>query len=146
VSIRREELKAMLVAQPGPPGPSFIPSVDNEVHIIADLMKSVSASTINDVNCRASVSTVLDKLPEAHILHLASHGYQRPDPLQSCFAFHDGPLTISALMKLNLPNAMFAFLSACETAKGDQNQPDQAVHLAASLLFCGFRSIIGTMW
>jgi CHAT domain-containing protein len=41
---------------------------------------------------------------------------------------------------------MFAFLSACETAKGDRSQPDQAVHLAASLLFCGFRSVIATMW
>jgi CHAT domain-containing protein len=42
--------------------------------------------------------------------------------------------------------AVLAFLSACRTAQGDANAPDQAVHLAASMLFCGFWSVIGTMW
>lgn len=37
-------------------------------------------------------------------------------------------------------------LSACETATGDSEQPDQAVHLAAAMLFVGFRSVIATMW
>jgi CHAT domain-containing protein len=58
----------------------------------------------------------------------------------------DGRLTIKEIMQLNLPRAALAFLSACQTAKGDKNAPDQAVHLAASMLFCGFRSVIGTMW
>jgi CHAT domain-containing protein len=68
------------------------------------------------------------------------------NPLESHFVLRDGPLSIEALMKVELPNAVFAFLSACETAKGDRDQPDQAVHLAASMLFCGFRSVIATMW
>jgi CHAT domain-containing protein len=37
-------------------------------------------------------------------------------------------------------------MSACETAKGDQKQPDQVVHLAAAMLFAGFQSVVGTMW
>jgi CHAT domain-containing protein len=49
-------------------------------------------------------------------------------------------------MELDLKHAHLAFLSACETAKGDRAQPDQAIHLAATMLFVGFRSIIGTMW
>jgi CHAT domain-containing protein len=49
-------------------------------------------------------------------------------------------------MDLKLPKAMITYLSACETAKGGKKQPDQAVHLAASMLFCGFRSVVGTMW
>ena len=64
----------------------------------------------------------------------------------TCFALGGEQLTISSLMELRLPNAVLAYLSACETAKGDKNQPDQAVHLAASMLFCGFRSVIATMW
>jgi hypothetical protein len=27
-----------------------------------------------------------------------------------------------------------------------QNQPDQAIHLAAAMLFAGFKSVIATMW
>ena len=58
----------------------------------------------------------------------------------------DEMLTVSQLLSLNLSRAFFAFLSACETAKGDEKQPDQAIHLAATMLFVGFRSVIGTMW
>jgi hypothetical protein len=53
---------------------------------------------------------------------------------------------VSSLMSLNLPNAFLAILSACETAKGDTSQPDQAVHLAATMLYVGFKSVVGTMW
>jgi CHAT domain-containing protein len=49
-------------------------------------------------------------------------------------------------MSLELPRARLAFLSACETAQGDRQQPDQAIHLAASMLYAGFKSVIATMW
>jgi CHAT domain-containing protein len=55
-------------------------------------------------------------------------------------------LTVSDIMALRLPNVLLAFLSACETAKGDEKQPDQAVHLAAAMLFAGIKSVVGTMW
>jgi hypothetical protein len=28
----------------------------------------------------------------------------------------------------------------------EQSQPDQAIHLAAAMLFAGFKSVIATMW
>jgi CHAT domain-containing protein len=42
--------------------------------------------------------------------------------------------------------AALAFLSACETAMGDDILPEEAVHLAAGMLAIGYRSVIGTMW
>jgi CHAT domain-containing protein len=82
----------------------------------------------------------------AHILHLACHGEQANSPLDSAFLLSNGRLTIQDLMSIRLSNAVLAFLSACQTAKGSEDMPDQAVHLAASMLFCGFRSVVGTMW
>jgi CHAT domain-containing protein len=80
-------------------------------------------------------------------MHLACHGYQDTDfPLNSGFVMRDNMLTVSHLMTLSLPHAFLAFLSACETAKCDSRQPDQAVHLAAAMLFAGFKSIVATMW
>jgi CHAT domain-containing protein len=84
----------------------------------------------------------------------------------SGFAMVDGIVTASYLMDLKLPNAFFAFLSACESAMGDQvrsnlaeqevsltsdnlgtkNLPDEMLHLAATMMFVGFKSVIGTMW
>jgi CHAT domain-containing protein len=88
---------------------------------------------------------LLENTP-AHVLHMACHGVHDEGPLKSALVLHDGRLTIEDIMHLSLPRAVLAYLSACHTAKGDQNAPDQAVHLAASMLFCGFRSVIGTMW
>jgi CHAT domain-containing protein len=39
-----------------------------------------------------------------------------------------------------------AFLSACQTATGDEKVPDEAVHLAAGMLAAGYRGVIATMW
>lgn len=58
----------------------------------------------------------------------------------------DGLLTISKLMQIEMPNAFFAFLSACGSAMGDRRQPHETVHLAASMLFAGFKSVLATMW
>jgi CHAT domain-containing protein len=86
-------------------------------------------------------------LDSAQLIHVASHGIQHPsEPLRSGLCPNDGVLTVERLMKLDLNNAFFAFLSACETAKGDKDQSDQTIHLAATLLFTGFKSIVGTMW
>jgi CHAT domain-containing protein len=95
----------------------------------------------------ASSDKVLSALPNATILHLACHGQQNAEnPLESGFVMQNGLLTISRLISLELPNTFLAFLSACETAKGDERQPNQVIHLAAAMLFAGFRSVVGTMW
>jgi CHAT domain-containing protein len=49
-------------------------------------------------------------------------------------------------MKKNLRNADFAFLSACQTSKGDEKIPEEVVHLASGMLAAGYRSVVGTMW
>jgi CHAT domain-containing protein len=87
-------------------------------------------------------------LPAANLVHIACHGLQHvSEPLKSAFHLSDHDvLSVSNLMELDLKNAFLAFLSACETAKGDRDQPDQAIHLAATMLFVGFKSVVATMW
>jgi CHAT domain-containing protein len=95
----------------------------------------------------ATVERVTDRVKAAHFVHLACHGVQdSTNALESGFFLRDGMLTISKLMELKLDQPWFAFLSACETAKGDAKQPDQVMHLAAAMLFAGFKSVVATMW
>jgi CHAT domain-containing protein len=49
-------------------------------------------------------------------------------------------------MSKAINNAGLAFLSACETAMGDQTLPEESVHLTSAMLAAGFPSVIGTMW
>jgi CHAT domain-containing protein len=147
--IPRNKIQALLVAEGNIPGFEPLHNVNEEARIISDLVTSSMGSvqlTSQIGACDTSGAALLERLSGIHALHLACHGHQAPDPLESSFMLRDGPLTIAALMRLDLPHAVLAFLSACETAKVDEARPEQAVHLAASMLFCGFRSVIATMW
>ncbi|KIJ26069.1 hypothetical protein M422DRAFT_192716, partial [Sphaerobolus stellatus SS14] len=55
-------------------------------------------------------------------------------------------LTLAMLTSLKITQGGLAFLSACQTAKGDEKLSDEAVHLSAGMLAAGFRGVIATMW
>jgi CHAT domain-containing protein len=147
--VSRTTLRGLVVHEPAP-GKGFraIPAAVEEARVVGKCFEEADAHLITGPEASPTVSGVLRSLQEGdvHVLHLACHGTQHANPLQSSFILADGDLSIAELMKLKLPTAFLAFLSACETAKGSEAHPDQAVHLAASMLFCGFRSTIGTMW
>jgi CHAT domain-containing protein len=81
-------------------------------------------------------------------VHLACHGVQATsgDPTQSAFFLYDGALALAQLMRMELPRAELAVLSACQTATGDAQLPDEAVHLSAGMLAAGFGSVVATTW
>jgi CHAT domain-containing protein len=124
-----------------------IHGVDEE---IADVAAVASSKNVNVVHHQAGSTTVQDtalSMETANIVHLACHGVQDiSNATQSGFCLGDGRLMIAKLMQLQLDDAFLAFLSACETAKGDKDQPDQVMHLAAAMLFSGFKSVVATVW
>jgi CHAT domain-containing protein len=90
---------------------------------------------------------VLESLSSANMVHLACHGIQDlTEPHRSHFSLTNGDLTVARLMETDLKHAFFAFLSACETARGDPKHADEVVHLASTMLFAGLKSIVATMW
>ena len=91
--------------------------------------------------------SALTPLESASLTHFACHGSQDLiNPLDSALHLSDGDLKVSKIMEQHMPTASLAFLSACETAKGDEKTPDEAIHLASTMLFTGFRGVVGTMW
>ena len=149
--VGRASLQALLVAEPSAPGMKTILSVVEETAASKKILTSGATPPIVVGGHRegALKETVVAhlKMPGISILHLSCHGQQHlQHPLKSDFCLRDGKLTIEELMQLNLPQPLLAYLSACESAQGDQNQPDEADHLAAAMLFAGFRSVIATMW
>jgi CHAT domain-containing protein len=103
--------------------------------------------SVETIASAATVERIGHCIQSASFVHLACHGIQhRTNALESGFYLSDGVLTISKLMALELGRPWFGYLSACETAKGDAEQPDQVMHLAAAMLFAGFKSVVATMW
>ncbi|EIN11172.1 hypothetical protein PUNSTDRAFT_62627, partial [Punctularia strigosozonata HHB-11173 SS5] len=153
----RENLKALVGAVPRPYVEDLcdLPSTLEEMKTVTQAVPSSGLLSLpNGENALEvegsgglSAQALLDRLPQATILHLACHGTQDAEhPLRSGFVMRDETLTIERLMPVLLPEAFLASLSACETAKGYKAQPDQAIHLAAMMLYAGFKSVIGTLW
>jgi CHAT domain-containing protein len=95
----------------------------------------------------ATVDKVVSHLSAVSIAHFACHGVQnKENPLESSLILEDGRLKISRIMQESTQNASLAVLSACETAMGDKDLPDEAMHLGATLLFAGFHGTVATMW
>ncbi|EJC98966.1 uncharacterized protein FOMMEDRAFT_95249 [Fomitiporia mediterranea MF3/22] len=92
-------------------------------------------------------NTVIKALRKATWVHFVCHGNLNPKPFDSSFKLSDGGLTLLDIVQGNIPNAEFAFLSACHTAEQPHDAVhDEVLHLAAAMQFSGFRSVIGSMW
>ncbi|TFK72294.1 hypothetical protein BDN72DRAFT_836472 [Pluteus cervinus] len=96
----------------------------------------------------ATVEAVKKGMENASWAHFACHGVTNPDkPMESALILANHTrLTLREISDMSLPHAEFAYLSACQTAKGVAEAPDESAHLSVGMMVCGYRSIIGTMW
>jgi CHAT domain-containing protein len=135
----------LLVSLPAAQSMPWLPNAAAEANIVESAISPGSITVMSDLH--TTVQAVLERLPDIAVLHLACHGHQsQENPLDSGSSMYDGRLRLEQLMGLQLPKAQLAYLSACETAGTDENQPDEAINLAATMLFAGFRSVVATMW
>ncbi|KAL5634526.1 hypothetical protein ACGC1H_002545 [Rhizoctonia solani] len=99
------------------------------------------------IDDRATTTAVLDAMGKHDWVHLACHAHQNvADATQSGFFLHDGVLDLASINRRSFKGKGLAFLSACQTATGDEQLPDEAVHLASGMLMAGYKSVIATMW
>ncbi|KDN45316.1 hypothetical protein RSAG8_04903, partial [Rhizoctonia solani AG-8 WAC10335] len=128
------------------PGHNRLPGTTNELACVKEHVgTNVGYSQL--VNNQATISAVLDAMEEHDWVHLACHAHQNvKDPTKSGLFLHDGTLDLAAINRRSFKKKGLAFLSACQTATGDQTLPDEAVHLASGMLMAGYSSVIATMW
>jgi CHAT domain-containing protein len=145
-SSRRTEL--LLISQPNTPGLTSIPSTRTETHVLKALMNEtlhVNALLLEDGG--AMMEQVKTEMKSHTWVHFACHGIQdMKDPLESGVHLHDGHLELLEIMRQKIPSPELAFLSACQTSKGDSKLSEEVVHLAAGMLAAGYRGVVGTMW
>jgi CHAT domain-containing protein len=121
-----------------------IPSVKRELNTVTVLFGTQSQQLYDS---QASVNSVVDIMQSSTWLHLACHGEQDPDdPLESGLLLYDRKLSLAQILDLDLPMAKFIYLSACQTAMGDEKLANEAMHFAGAFLAAGFQGAIGTLW
>ncbi|KAB5587932.1 DNA double-strand break repair Rad50 ATPase [Ceratobasidium theobromae] len=127
--------------------PGSLGGTIEEKNSIAELAQQSNILYTTHLNDQATIQSVLAGLKDSTSVHLACHGIQDlTDPIQSRLALNDGDLTVEKLLQLELEPKDLAFLSACETAKGDARMPNEAIHLALIMMLLGFRAVIATLW
>jgi CHAT domain-containing protein len=130
----------LLVAQPG----ATLPGALKEMRIVQTVCPSVTALTRK----MATPPVVLERLRDHRFAHISCHGnLEIGKPFDASFKLYRGNLTLLDIVRSQLSTAEFAFLSACHTAEVTEGSiADEALHLTAALQYCGFRSVVGTMW
>ena len=131
----------LLVAQPDP----SLPTVGGEIQTVQALDTEVTSL----ISQAATPAAVIDAFHCHGFVHIACHGtLEAGKPFEAGFELHgDARLTLLEIVRAHLPTAEFAFLSACHTAEMTEGSiMDEGLHLAAAVQYCGFRSVVGTMW
>ena len=141
-----DQHRFLVVGQAQAPGECELVSVNTELSNISQRIGSVATlSCVQDQD--ATMAKVAGELQKNELVRLACHGIPDPKkPFESGLALGDGLLKVEHIMRYDSQNAQFAYLSACHTTVGDEESPDEVIHLAAAARFPGFRSVIGTMW
>ena len=137
----------VLISQPNTPGYSSIPSTRTETYTLEALMKGTTVDALLLEDSNATREMVKAEMKSRSWVHFACHGVQDINqPLESGLCLHDGRLELLEIIRQAIPNPDLAFLSACQTSKGDIKLSEEVVHLAAGMLAAGYRGVIGTMW
>ena len=131
----------LLVAQVEP----SLPTVGGEIRVIQALHTEVTSL----ISAAATPARIIDGFHHHRFVHFACHGkLEAGKPFEAGFELHgDERLTLLEIVRSHVPTAELAFLSACHTAEVTEGSIiDEGLHLAAAVQYCGFRSVVGTMW
>ncbi|MEU4194181.1 CHAT domain-containing protein [Kribbella sp. NPDC026611] len=133
---------AVLVGMPETPGLPALHHAERELEVAGRRLPQPELL----VGPAATHDDVMRSLQSADVVHFACHGRQDADvPGDGRLILADQDLTIADLITSSAV-PQFAFLSACETARGDAGVPDESLHLAGTLFLAGCPQVIGTIW
>ncbi|KAJ7713170.1 CHAT domain-containing protein [Mycena olivaceomarginata] len=119
----------LAVAQPSADGQSHLPGTSKEIDQI-QLHATGKLSILHLEGNMATVDSVQKGTRECGWVHFACHGIQDvSNPTESALLLAGSSrLTLSSIMKLSLPRADLAFLSACQTATGAKKLQEDHVY------------------
>ncbi|MEV6305204.1 CHAT domain-containing protein [Actinoplanes sp. NPDC051861] len=129
------------------PGQAPLPAVNDELRAVSSHVPGLRILSGRS----ATVASVLAALEDHTWAHFACHGEQDFEkPSAGALRLVDGRLSVLDLAGTARDRgaalADLAYLSACRTAAGGRDLPDEAIHLTAALQLAGFRHVIGSQW
>ncbi|KAF8554003.1 hypothetical protein OG21DRAFT_1509425 [Imleria badia] len=153
VDVATTNLRVLAVPQPDTNGQVQLPGARREIVHLQCAVNALSSSPtiITHLQSTGTVEDVLAQMLQAYWVRFACHGVQdQLVPLDSGLILATGRrLELSDITQVSAgPRGKnrFAFLSACQTATGNPDLSEEAVHVAAGMLLAGYQSVIATIW
>lgn len=124
-----------------------LPAAETEALAIAKIFNTKAI-----VGDQATKVDIVQKMPNAHLIHLATHGLlseRKKGDIPGALAFtpsqnDDGFLTSTEILNLKL-NAQLVVLSACNTGRG-KITGDGVIGLSRAFITSGVPSVIVSLW
>lgn len=94
----------------------------------------------------AEAEPVMNALRDCTIWHFACHGsFDARAPLESTLRLHDRPVTLREILSRPQSEARVALLSACQTARLGDVQPDEVTTFPSAMLQAGAAGVVSCM-
>jgi tetratricopeptide (TPR) repeat protein len=136
-------LDQMLVVPVASPRHIPLPAVKDEAGSLQALFPDATIMPAE----QATVARVAEALRGHPVVHFACHAEtDAAQPARSALHLFDGPLTVTRLGRIGVPDATLAYLSACETAGTSDPHAAEALHLASAFQAIGFRHVVASLW
>lgn len=137
-----------VILEPGKPAQQLnnLPWAEKEAKDIASILKTPAIT-----GSQATKTAIIQKMPQARIIHLATHGILDDyRGVGSAVALapsgkDDGLLTADEILNLKLNHTELVVLSACNTG-GGRITGDGVIGLSRSLIGAGTPSVIVSLW
>ncbi|MFI6401766.1 CHAT domain-containing protein [Streptomyces sp. NPDC050548] len=142
-SVARRPPDRSLVVAIGETAGALLPAARGEAAVAATYLPN--ARVLLDE--AADPATVRTHLATAGWVHIACHATTDvADPSANRLALTGGHLSVVDVGRMRVPDAYFAYLSACGTARGGDVLPDEVIHIASAFQLAGYPHVIGTLW
>jgi hypothetical protein len=133
----------VIVSMPATPGWPPLRTAETEARQLLGIFPGAAYLTEGDATCDA----VLAAMSAHSWFHFAVHGVtDEHTPVAGGLQLADGRLTVRELAQLRLPDARFAYLSACATYQGSPAIPDETITVGTALCIAGCRHVIAALW
>lgn len=133
----------LIVSMPTTPGRRPPPRAQDE----ASHLLGIFPDAVHLTGRAATRDAVLAEMGSHCWFHFAVHGVTDDrTPVDGGLELTNGRLTIRELAERRLPDARFAYLSACATYQGSPAIPDEAVTVGTALCTAGCQHVIAALW
>lgn len=132
---------ALVIGNPTNPDYHDLPHAEKEAALVAEQF-----GTNPLLREAATKSKVLNRFPDARLIHLATHAFfDHDDPLKSGIVLADGVLTAREILQYRL-HADLLVLSACESGQVGSLGGEELAGLSQTFLQAGVRSLLVSLW